>query len=120
MTDRTILVTGASKGIGRAIAERLARSGFCVAVHYGSDRGGAEETLAVIVEAGGTGRLLSFDISDRTSTRATIEADMAGHGVYYGVVLNAGIARDVAFPAMEDEDWDVVLGTNLDGFYNVL
>ncbi len=120
MTGRTILVTGTSKGIGQAIARRLARGGFRIAAHYGNDRSGAEETLASIVEAGGDGRLLSFDISDRSACRDVIEADMAAHGVYYGVVLNAGIARDVAFPAMTDDDWDAVLGTNLDGFYNVL
>ncbi|MEI7606292.1 MAG: 3-ketoacyl-ACP reductase FabG2 [Rhodospirillaceae bacterium] len=120
MTGRTILVTGTSKGIGQAIARRLARGGFRIAAHYGNDRGGALETLASIAEAGGDGRLLSFDISDRLACRDAIESDMEAQGVYYGVVLNAGIARDVAFPAMTDDDWDVVLGTNLDGFYNVL
>jgi 3-oxoacyl-[acyl-carrier protein] reductase len=114
---RTVLVTGASKGIGQAIAGRLARDGYHIVVHFGRDRDGAEATLASL-PAGG--RLLGFDIADRAATRAALEADMARHGAYYGVVLNAGIARDAAFPAMEDADWDAVLGTNMDGFYNVL
>ena len=114
---RTILVTGASKGIGRAVAQRLSRDGFGIVVHFGTDRAGAEETLRSLP---GEGRLLSFDISDRAATRAALESDIATHGAYYGVVLNAGIARDAAFPAMTDVEWDSVVGTNLDGFYNVL
>ncbi len=117
---RSILVTGASKGIGRAIAERLGRDGFSVVVHYGRDADGAAATLAAIVAAGGQGRLLGFDIADRDACRTALDADVAAHGVCYGVVLNAGIARDAAFPALSDEDWDAVLGTNMDGFYNVL
>ncbi|KAF0221470.1 MAG: hypothetical protein FD176_3179 [Rhodospirillaceae bacterium] len=113
----TILVTGASKGIGAAIAERLGRDGFTVVVHYHSDRDGAARVADAI---GGQARLLQFDIADRDGTRAKLEADMAAHGAYWGVVLNAGIARDNAFPAMTDDDWDDVLGTNMDGFYNVL
>lgn len=118
--DRTILVTGASKGIGKAIARRLARDGFIVVVHYGADRGGADSTLREIESGGGQGRILSFDISDRARCRESLEADIESHGSYYGVVLNAGIARDSVFPAMTEDDWDAVLSTNLDGFYNVL
>jgi 3-oxoacyl-[acyl-carrier protein] reductase len=118
--SRTILVTGASKGIGRAIAERLASDGFIIVVHYHADREGGLETLAALTEAGGAGRIIQFDNADRATARAAIESDIEAHGPYWGAVLNAGISRDGAFPALSDEDWDDVLDTNLDAFYNVL
>jgi len=117
---RSVLVTGASKGIGKAIACQLAKDGFLVIIHYHSDKAGAESTLQQVVESGGQGRLVQFDISHRQQCREVIEADIEAHGAYYGVVNNAGITRDAAFPALTEEDWDGVIHTNLDSFYNVL
>ncbi|WP_159566195.1 3-ketoacyl-ACP reductase FabG2 [Budvicia diplopodorum] len=117
---RCVLVTGASKGIGQAIACRLAQDGFSIVIHYLSDKAGAEQTLQRIESAGGHGRLICFDISNRAQCREQIEQDIERHGAYYGVVNNAGIIRDGAFPALTDSDWDGVIHTNLDGFYNVI
>ncbi|TJZ70702.1 3-oxoacyl-ACP reductase FabG [Chitiniphilus eburneus] len=119
MTE-TILVTGASRGIGRAIALRLARDGFDLVVHCRQRRDDAEQLAAQIALLGRQARVLQFDVADRATTRAALEADIAAHGAYYGVVCNAGITADAAFPAMTDAEWDGVLRTNLDGFYNVL
>ncbi|TNI77802.1 3-oxoacyl-ACP reductase [Aeromonas veronii] len=118
--NSTVLVSGASKGIGRAIAIKLAADGFTVVVHYHSDQQGAQATLDEITAQGGSGRLIQFDIGDRELCRARLEADIEQHGAYYGVVCNAGIVRDGAFPALTDDEWDDVIHTNLDGFYNLL
>jgi 3-oxoacyl-[acyl-carrier protein] reductase len=120
---RRILVTGSSRGIGRCVALRLARAGFSVTLHGRTDsdalRQAAAETAAVAT-AGAAVHSLHFDIADRAACVAALEADQARHGACYGVVYNAGIARDGTFAALSGEDWDQVLHTNLDGFYNVL
>jgi 3-oxoacyl-[acyl-carrier protein] reductase len=117
---RSVLVTGASKGIGAAVAVCLGKQGFDLAVHYHVDRDGAEATCETIRAAGGSSRVVQFDVADRAGCRSAIEADIAASGAYYGVVNNAGIHRDNVFPAMSGEDWDAVIRTDLDGFYNVL
>jgi len=119
MTD-TILVTGSSRGIGRAIALRLARAGYDLVLHCRSGRAEADGVAGEIHAMGQQARVLQFDVADREACRAILEQDVETHGAYYGVVCNAGLTRDGAFPALTDADWDQVLRTNLDGFYNVL
>lgn len=101
---KKVIVTGSSRGIGKAIAEALRADGFEVVTHS--------------VRSGGTD--LQFDVSDRAATQAALEKWVAENGAPYGVVLNAGIVADNVFPAMESDEWDRVLRTDLDGFYNVL
>ncbi|PIT50257.1 3-oxoacyl-ACP reductase [Snodgrassella alvi] len=118
--DKTILVTGSARGIGKAIALTLAQVGWDIVLHCRSQLTEAEKVAAEITALGGHSRILTFDISNRQACQETLLADIEQHGAYYGVVLNAGITRDNAFPALSNEDWDQVLGTNLDGFFNVL
>jgi 3-oxoacyl-[acyl-carrier protein] reductase len=115
-----VLVTGSSRGIGRAIALRLARDGFHVVVHCRQRAAQARAVADEIAALGGEARVLAFDVADRQAAAAALEADIEGHGAYYGVVCNAGIARDAAFPAMSGDEWDSVIHTNLDAFYNVI
>ncbi|KDB09938.1 3-oxoacyl-(acyl-carrier-protein) reductase [Burkholderia sp. lig30] len=118
--SRRVLITGASRGIGRAIACQLAADGFAVSVHCRQGRDEAEAVAAGIIAQGGTATVLQFDVRDRAACRAVLEADVAAHGAYYGIVCCAGVTRDAAFPALTDEDWDLVIETGLDAFYNVV
>ncbi|MDD5037114.1 MAG: 3-ketoacyl-ACP reductase FabG2 [Methylococcaceae bacterium] len=120
MSGPSVLVTGSSRGIGRAIALRLAKDGYDVALHCRERRTDAEQVQQEILRLGVSCRILQFDLLDREATHDTLDGDMQEHGAYYGVVCNAGLARDNAFPALSGEDWDLVLHSNLDGFYNVL
>ena len=120
MKLRRVLVTGSSRGVGRAIALRLARDGFAVSVHCRSGRAEAEDVATAIRTAGGTADVLQFDVSDREASQQTLAAVVTEKGGYYGIVCNAGITRDNAFPALSGEDWDSVIDTSLGGFYNVV
>jgi 3-oxoacyl-[acyl-carrier protein] reductase len=116
----TVLVTGSSRGIGKAIALRLARDGYDVVVHYVRSAEAAESVRAQIEGMGRLCRTLCFDVADRAQCAESIERDIDEHGAYHGAVCNAGLARDNAFPAMTGDEWDRVVHTNLDGFFNVL
>ncbi len=120
MNQKRVFVSGSSRGIGRAIALRLARDGFAVTVHCRSRSAEAEGLVSEIVVAGGAADFLIFDVRDRVLASASLEQTVAEKGAYYGIVCNAGISRDGAFPALTGEDWDSVLDTSLDGFFNVV
>ncbi len=119
-SNKRVLVTGASGGIGRSTAIRLAKSGFDITVHYRSNESTAKNVADEITQHGVKAYLLPFDIANREQVHEQLEADIEKHGAYYGVVCNAGITRDNAFPAISSDEWDSVIHTNLDGFYNVL
>ena len=118
--SRRILVTGSSRGIGKSIALELAKAGFDVTVHARSRQQEAEQVAADIQALGQNSHVLMFDVNERENIQQILNDDVAAHGAFYGVVLNAGLTRDGAFPALTDEDWDDVISTSLDGFYNVL
>lgn len=118
--NHTVLVTGASSGIGRAISVRLASDGFDIAVHYSGNRAGGEQTLSGVEATGRNGRLVKFDVTDADTTTEVLESDIKEYGAYYGVVCNAGITKDGVFPMLSKDDWQQVIDVNLNGLYNVL
>jgi len=115
-----VLVTGASRGIGRACALELARAGFDLALGFRANAEAARAVEKEIVSLGRAAATLQFDVADRAGAAAAIGSDLAANGAYWGVVLAAGMHEDAAFPALSAEAWDRVVGANLGGFFNVL
>ncbi|MBC6906699.1 3-oxoacyl-ACP reductase FabG [Saccharophagus sp. K07] len=120
MTIKRVLVTGATGGIGQACATALAAEGYHVTLHYNSNAAKAEALIAQIEAAGGRASAIRFDVRERETVAEALANEIEAYGAFYGVVCNAGITADNAFPAMPGEDWDRVIHTNLDAFYNVL
>jgi 3-oxoacyl-[acyl-carrier protein] reductase len=120
MSNRRVLVTGASRGIGKACALALGAAGYDICVHYRSGKTEAEAVVSEIEAAGGSASLLQFDVRERDFVNQQLQNNIEEKGAFYGVVCNAGIAADNAFPALTGEQWDNVIHTNLDAFYNVL
>jgi len=112
--SKRVLITGSSRGIGASIARRLANE-YEVVLHA---RSKSDELLKMAGELGA--KFLTFDVADTAAAKEAIEADMEANGVYYGVILNAGITRDNTFVGLSDEEWFDVIDVNLNGFYNVL
>ena len=113
--SKRVLITGSSRGIGASIARRLADDEYEVVLHA---RSKSDELLKMASELGA--KFMTFDVADTAAAKEAIEADMEANGVYYGVILNAGITRDNTFVGLSDEEWFDVIDVNLNGFYNVL
>ena len=117
LDGKVALVTGASRGIGRAIAVALAKAGASVAVNYAGNAAAAEETLKMIEDAGSKGMLVKADVADGTQVDAMVKSVAAEFGQIDILVNNAGITRDGLLMRMKDEDWDKVIDTNLKGVF---
>jgi 3-oxoacyl-[acyl-carrier protein] reductase len=115
-----VLVTGASRGIGRAIALALAGQGFGIALLYHRQHDAARAAADAVRALGVEASLLCCDVADREACRAALGSEIEQRGPFWGAVHNAGVHADAAFPSLKGEDWDRVLRTNLDGFYNAL
>ena len=118
-SQKVAIITGAAKGIGRAIAVELARAGYYTVINYLSDQAGAEESLAMVQELGGQGEIYGFDVRNTEKSEEVI-ADIAERlGRIDVLINNAGIIKDGLFMMMEPENWQAVVDTSLNGFYNM-
>jgi 3-oxoacyl-[acyl-carrier protein] reductase len=119
-TEKKVLVTGASRGIGRAIALAVSDAGYRLTANYNKGKEAAETLQQEILQKGGSVEIIQFDVSNREECREKLEKWSEENGVFWGVICNAGISADDSFPGMSGEYWDSVLRTDLDSFYNVL
>lgn len=120
MTEKKLaIITGASRGIGRATALELSRAGYFVVINYKSNKEAADETLKLVQDAGGSGEILQFDVADKTQTRENVSDIVGRHGKIHALVNNAGVTADGLFLFLAEEEWDVVIDTTLKGFYNI-
>ena len=117
---KQVLITGASRGIGRAMALYLAKRGYGIVVHCNSNRSEADKVKSEIEATGGYARVLQFNVNDRQLCMDVLSKDVEEFGIYYGVICNAGVAADAPFPILSGEEWDKVVNTSLNGFYNVV
>lgn len=118
--SKSVFISGSSRGIGRACALYLAGQGYDIVLHGKSPSQALKQTIADVKAMGVNVRALSFDVCDREAARQALLKDIEENGMYWGIVANAGLSRDVTFAGMEPQVWDSVLKTNLDGFYNVV
>ena len=118
LANKTALITGASRGIGRAVALELAKAGAKIAVNFAGNRKAAEEVAGLIEAAGGQALLVQADVADSAAVDAMIKAVMEKFGSIDILVNNAGITRDNLIMRMKEEDWDAVIHTNLKGIFN--
>ena len=118
--SKSVFISGSSRGIGRACALYLAGQGYDIVLHGKIPSQALEQTIADVKAMGVNVRALTFDVCDREAARQALLKDIEENGMYWGIVANAGISRDVTFAGMEPQAWDSVLKTNLDGFYNVV
>jgi 3-oxoacyl-[acyl-carrier protein] reductase len=117
--EKVALVTGASKGIGRAICVELAKSGYRIVVNYKSDEKGAVNTLEMVRKAGSDGQIMQFDVSDFDKTQSAVDDILKENGSIDALINNAGITADGLFIMMPRKDWNTVIDISLSGFYNV-
>jgi len=120
MSEKKVLITGASRGIGRAMALAVSAEGYQITAHYNRGQEEAESLKNEIQQKGGAVELIQFDVGNREECREKLEQWTEKNGAFWGIISNAGVCADNAFPALSGEEWDVVLRTDLDSFYNVL
>ncbi|HOG09742.1 MAG TPA: 3-oxoacyl-ACP reductase FabG [Smithella sp.] len=120
MNDKkTAIITGASRGIGRATAVQLARAGYFVIINFKTNETAAQETLNMVKSEGGDGTIIPFDVADSEQTRNAVKTITEQYKNIQALINNAGITADGLFMLLGEEEWDSVINTSLNGFYHM-